>query len=243
MMLTVLLQFLIAHVLGDFVLQPKSLVEKRKLHIKYLLLHVAVHALMLLVIFSQSLNAYWHGIVFILATHLGIDSLKIWYEHKWPTKPFRAFVVDQLLHLLMIGLVTIYYYPDYFQQLVLWSPVNLLYILTFLVLVFVTPIIMRVFFSKWDQEQAFTGKKTDTLLDAGLVIGILERLMVVLFIQLNFLPGIGFLIAAKSIFRFGDLTNAKNTKFTEYILVGTFLSFTIALVLGVLLKLATAKLL
>lgn len=242
-MVIILLQFLLAHVLGDFVLQPKSLVEKRKVHITYLLLHVAVHATVMVLVFSQTLSTHWQGIVFIMATHLGIDSLKIWYEHKWPTKPFRAFVIDQSLHLLMIATVMIYYFPDYFQQLVLWSPANLLYILTFLVIVFVTPIIMRIFFSRWDQEQAFTGKKTDTLLDAGLVIGILERLMVVLFIQLNFLPGIGFLIAAKSIFRFGDLTNAKNTKFTEYILVGTFLSFTIAILLGILLQFARATLL
>ncbi|PVH25367.1 DUF3307 domain-containing protein [Sphingobacterium corticibacter] len=237
-MLIVLLQLLLAHVLGDFVLQPKSLVEKRKIHIKYLLLHVAIHTIALIIIFSQTLKDHWHGVVFIMATHLAIDSLKIWYEHKWPTKPFRAFVFDQILHLLMIAIVIIFYYPDYFQQLQLWSPTNLLYLLTLLVLVFVTPIIMRVFFSRWDTEQAFTGKKTETLLDAGLVIGVLERLMVVIFIQINFLPGIGFLIAAKSIFRFGDLTQAKNTKFTEYILVGTFLSFTIALLLGVLLKYA-----
>lgn len=242
-MMILLLQFLLAHVLGDFVLQPKSLVEKRKVHIKYLLLHVAIHTLALIIIFSQTLLDHWYGIVFIVATHLAIDSLKIWYEHKWPTKPFRAFVIDQLLHLLMIAVVLIFYFPDYFHQLVLWSPVNLLYVLTVLVLVFVTPIIMRVFFSRWDQEQAFTGKKTDTLLDAGLVIGILERLMIVIFIQLNFLPGIGFLLAAKSIFRFGDLTNTKNTKFTEYILLGTFLSFTIALVLGVVLKSARASIL
>ncbi|WP_166334206.1 DUF3307 domain-containing protein [Sphingobacterium chungjuense] len=242
-MLIVLLQFLLAHVLGDFVLQPKSLVEKRRVHIKYLLLHVGIHALALLLIFSATLVDHWQGIIFIVATHLAIDSLKIWYEDQWPTKPFKAFVFDQILHLLMISVVMIFYYPNYFQQLQLWSPTNVLYLLTLLVLVFVTPIIMRVFFSRWDTEQAFTGKKTETLLDAGLVIGILERLMVVIFIQLNFLPGIGFLLAAKSIFRFGDLTNAKNTKFTEYILLGTFLSFTIALLLGVLLKYARENLL
>lgn len=241
-MLSILLQFLLAHVLGDFVLQPKSLVEKRKVHIQYLLLHVAIHTIALLLVFAQTLTIHWQGILFIVATHLAIDSLKIWYEQKWPTKPFRAFVIDQLLHLLMIGIVMIFYYPAYFQQVELWSPTNLLYLLTLLVLLFVTPIIMRVFFSRWDQEQAFTGKKMETLLDAGLLIGILERLMIVIFVQLNFLSGIGFLLAAKSIFRFGDLTNAKNTKFTEYILLGTFLSFGIAILLGVLLKFTRAAL-
>ncbi len=43
----------------------------------------------------------------------------------------------------------------------------------------------------------------------------------------------GFLIAAKSIFRFGDLSKAKDRKLTEYILIGTLLSFGIAIACGV----------
>ncbi|VTP98075.1 Uncharacterised protein [Sphingobacterium daejeonense] len=39
------------------------------------------------------------------------------------------------------------------------------------------------------------------------------------------MEGVGFLLAAKSIFRFGDLTNAKDTKFTEYVLNRDFIEF------------------
>ncbi|TVR27761.1 MAG: DUF3307 domain-containing protein, partial [Balneolaceae bacterium] len=39
-------------------------------------------------------------------------------------------------------------------------------------------------------------------------------------------------LAAKSIFRFGDLTRSKDRKLTEYILVGTLLSFLIAIATG-----------
>ncbi|MFD2598873.1 DUF3307 domain-containing protein [Sphingobacterium corticis] len=237
-MLIIFLQFLVAHVLGDFVFQTKTLVAKRKQNILYLLLHVGIHGLALSLVFCQSLTTWWPGIVFVLATHLAIDSFKILYERKWKSRPFQTFIIDQALHLAMIFLVMFYYFPNYFQHISLWTPVNLLYLLTLLVLLFVTPIMMRTFFAKWDTEHAFTGKKEETLLDAGLVIGILERIMVVVFIQMDFLSGIGFLIGAKSIFRFGDLTNAKNTKFTEYILVGTFLSYALALGIGVMLKLA-----
>jgi hypothetical protein len=45
---------------------------------------------------------------------------------------------------------------------------------------------------------------------------------------------IGFLLAAKSVFRFGDLTRAKNRKLTEYILIGTLLSFLIAIATGLI---------
>ena len=45
-------------------------------------------------------------------------------------------------------------------------------------------------------------------------------------------------MAAKSFFRFGDLKESKNRKLTEYILIGTLLSFAIALFTGlVVLKL------
>ena len=43
---------------------------------------------------------------------------------------------------------------------------------------------------------------------------------------------IGFLLAAKSVFRFGELKDAKDRKLTEYILIGTFLSFGIAIIVS-----------
>ena len=96
---------------------------------------------------------------------------------------------------------------------------------------------MRVLFSKWNQDSEFIMKRSDSLMNAGLFIGIIERLIIVLFLQVGFLSGIGILLAAKSIFRFGDLTNAKDTKFTEYVLLGTLVSFLIAIIVGYLLRL------
>jgi hypothetical protein len=47
---------------------------------------------------------------------------------------------------------------------------------------------------------------------------------------------LGLLLAAKSIFRFGDLTNAKDKNLTEYILIGTLLSFGLAIACAVVYK-------
>lgn len=78
------------------------------------------------------------------------------------------------------------------------------------------------------------------LKDAGKYIGMLERLFVFLFVLTNFWEGIGFLLAAKSIFRFGDLKDTNDVKLTEYILIGTLLSFGLAILIGkVCLKLIT----
>jgi hypothetical protein len=55
---------------------------------------------------------------------------------------------------------------------------------------------------------------------------------------MGYFDAIGFLLAAKSIFRFGDLKEAKDRKLTEYVLIGTLLSFGIALLIGLLVKIS-----
>lgn len=47
-----------------------------------------------------------------------------------------------------------------------------------------------------------------------------------------FLQSDKLLLAAKSVFRFGDLNKAKEIKITEYVLLGTLASFTIALLVA-----------
>ncbi|MBE8720971.1 DUF3307 domain-containing protein [Sphingobacterium pedocola] len=232
-MLTVFLKLLLCHILGDFVLQPKSWVARRKDRIGYLFLHVAIHMSLLVVFFSNDLANWWRNILFITFGHLAIDSLKIWWERMWPYKPVLLFIGDQILHitLLIAVILRVYGVPDQWIQL-LFTDKSLLYLIAFLLVTAVSPIFLRVFFSKWNKESDFYTKRKDTLMDAGMLIGIMERLIIVLFIQVGFLSGIGFLLAAKSIFRFGDLTNAKDTKFTEYILVGTLASFVIAITIG-----------
>ena len=55
-----------------------------------------------------------------------------------------------------------------------------------------------------------------------------------LFLLINQPTGIGFLIAAKSILRFGEIKNASERRVAEYIIIGTFLSFGCALLISVL---------
>lgn len=68
--------------------------------------------------------------------------------------------------------------------------------------------------------------------NAGKWIGYLERILILTFIFTHNIEGIGFLLAAKSVFRFGELNKAKDIKITEYVLIGTFASFTIAILIG-----------
>lgn len=63
-------------------------------------------------------------------------------------------------------------------------------------------------------------------------LGILNVSFILTFILTGNAEGIGFLLAAKSIFRFGELSKAQEIKTTEYVLIGTFASFTIAILIG-----------
>ncbi|PRD56373.1 DUF3307 domain-containing protein [Sphingobacterium gobiense] len=226
------LKLLLAHFIGDFVLQPKSWVQKRREHIGYLLIHIAVHTTLLVLLFIPELPDQWQVILFISCAHLLIDSGKIYFEKRFPKRTFLLFIADQTLHILSLIAVVLYKYGLSIEWETLFSPKSLLYVLAFVLTVFVSPIMLRVFFSKWTAEVDVATKPTKSLVDAGMLIGIMERLLIVLFIQVGFLSGIGFLLGAKSIFRFGDLTNAKDTKFTEYILVGTLASFVAGIAIG-----------
>jgi hypothetical protein len=108
----------------------------------------------------------------------------------------------------------------------------LLLLIFFLLVVFVAAIIIKLIITQWNPEKK--KENDDSLAKAGRYIGILERLFVFTFVITNHWEAIGFLLAAKSVFRFGDLTVSKDRKLTEYILIGTLLSFGLAILLGVL---------
>ena len=69
----------------------------------------------------------------------------------------------------------------------------------------------------------------NTLFNAGRIIGSLERVISFILIAFNQFAAVGFIIAAKSILRFRDLDTAK----TEYVLIGSLLSFGIAILFGI----------
>ena len=81
-------------------------------------------------------------------------------------------------------------------------------------------------------EQSENEESLKGMPNAGKWIGYLERILILTFIYTNNIEGIGFLLAAKSVFRFGELNRAKDIRVTEYVMIGTFVSFTIAIVIG-----------
>jgi hypothetical protein len=90
---------------------------------------------------------------------------------------------------------------------------------------------MKLFISQWNVSEYSTPE--NSLHKAGTYIGMLERLFIFIFIVIGRWEVIGFLLAAKSVFRYGDLSKAGDRKLTEYILIGTLLSFGLAMLIGI----------
>jgi hypothetical protein len=61
--------------------------------------------------------------------------------------------------------------------------------------------------------------------NGGKIIGYLERSLIFMLILVGQPGGIGFLIAAKSILRFGEVKDQQNRMEAEYIIIGTLMSF------------------
>ena len=98
----------------------------------------------------------------------------------------------------------------------------LLLSIAFISITYIASVVIKLLMSRWKQENETTNA-------AGKYIGMMERILVFVFIVLNHWEGVGFLLAAKSVFRFGDLTKSHEVRLTEYILIGTLLSFGIAI--------------
>jgi hypothetical protein len=228
-----LIKLLLAHFIGDFFIQSQKWVtdkETRKLKSPILYVHVAIHITLLFIILWDV--TMWPIILIIGSTHLIIDAIKLITQRESNRR--WLFFVDQMLHLLVIISVYYLFTDNTFSVDDLLTENNLLLATCILFLTLPTSIIMKTIFTKWDISKLT--ENNESLSDAGKYIGILERLLVFVFIIVNHWEAVGFLITAKSVFRFGDLKESKHRKLTEYILIGTLISFGIAIAVGLLFK-------
>ena len=216
------------HLLGDFVFQTNQMVEninQKKLKSPSLYVHVSIHFI-LLIILTGFKKEYIFPSILLAISHLTIDCLtKIYLKNKMNT--ILNFILDQTLHLITIGIYLNHFFPLNLKLGQIFSSKNQLLCVALICLTIVSSIIIKKLMEVLHLQTSPTGLK-----DAGKYIGMLERLFIFLFVVTNFWEGIGFLLAAKSIFRFGDLKESNDVKLTEYILIGTLLSFGLAIFVG-----------
>lgn len=235
--LLILFQLLLAHVLADFVFQPDSWI-KHKRQYKGKSLFLFIHAILagaFTYVFLQELQ-WWYIALFITVTHYFID----WWKLQQKKDNLKYFLLDQLFHLLMILLAWLFLI-DGFKWVMpalavpLNSPAVLSVIIAYLLVIFPAGFFIGKATKRWQEEIEITYRK-NSLEAAGRYIGIFERILVLTFILTNNISAIGFLIAAKSILRFSDKSETGARKQTEYVLIGTLMSFAITILLGLLVQ-------
>jgi len=271
MEINLLLRLVIAHLLTDFVLQPKSWVtdreEKQGKSFK-LYLHVIVTTIVAYAFSGMYSN--WVIPIVIFSSHLLIDYLK----SKTDKDKFSYFIADQAAHLLVIILLWLYIENNWtdispFIQQITASSKFWVIATGYLFVSWPLGIIIGKATQKWrdqitrekvtgtavlpmqqdtvqetDEEEQIPAtteilKKTEEqelgLASAGKWIGICERVLILTFVIMSQYTAIGFLMTAKSILRFSEKETNTQLK-TEYVLVGTLVSFASSALIGVLVQ-------
>lgn len=232
-----LIKWFAAHLIGDFILQNKKMVLDKmrlKLTSKYLYLHSIIHGVLTYII---SMNwSSWFPPLLITATHLIIDIWKLYQKNN-----LIFFFIDQLLHIICIISIWAIYYTfipitlafQHIQQ----SASFWLLLMGYSIIIWPLSMMLGLATQKWRaQIQAQSALNENSLAEAGRWIGIFERVMVFTFIMTNHFEGIGLLITAKSILRFNDIKAPAQRKETEYVLIGTLMSFCISIIIGLIFK-------
>jgi len=176
--------------------------------------------------------SFFYGALAISITHCLVDGIK---KHINNYKYLRkyTFFIDQFFHLLIILAVVLLFnkYCDINPLInISISAKYLLIIAGYIICSKPANIIIKEIFNTF--EITATKGGNDDLPNAGKLIGNAERFLVLTFIVLNQYEAVGFLIAAKSILRFDPSKTSK----TEYVLIGTMLSFGIAIALGIIIN-------
>lgn len=241
--LSLLMALVLVHLVGDFLLQPRRWVEERqRLHHRSprLLLHALLHGglaggvlLAAAGAMARGPAAALYGALAVGASHWLIDLAK----SRWPAGELRGFLLDQAAHLLVLAGLWLIWLESLAPLAALgaWlaTPKALGVATAYLLVTRPMSIAIALVMRRWSAELEDTG----ALASAGARIGVLERLLVLTLVLLDQLTAVGFLLAAKSVLRFGDLRETRDRKLTEYVLLGTLLSVSTTLVLGMLVRL------
>ena len=107
---TLLLYFLLAHFLADYLLQPGKLVRLKIRRYLGVFIHVLVHLGVMILVMAPFLHErrVWIAIGIIYVTHNIIDQTKVQLDKRNPGKTRFFYFLDQFLHWSVIAGVAFY---------------------------------------------------------------------------------------------------------------------------------------
>ncbi len=229
-----LLAVWLAYVLLEFFIWPqhcRQQVERQKfaapcLYWRALLLSLGFT---LLAVYVVGVSSLLFGLSLVLLLVLIV--LPAWLAYLPPSTFYYLFF--QALQFVILGLAVVAV-SDAWQGLnslfgTLMQPKVLLLVLAYLLILNPCSRVLALALRPWNPAVQQAGLYLPM---AGKAIGMVERSLILSCVLLDQTAAIGFIIAAKSIFRFGDLTGQSERKLTEYVLLGTLLSVAMSVFIG-----------
>ena len=244
----VLLALITGHLLGDFVVQSDHMAARKTQSIAWLWLHTLQVAGFTWLFFG-SIQALWI-VCAVTVLHFLTDMIRIEIVSAYSRRHskdklrifrfiFRMFIADQIFHATAIAAIW------YLSASIQWAVATQNIWVTLFGNHYIKGLLLLsgISASVWGAGHALKLQLVlfppitiesgdDGLPRGGRIIGMLERMLIFIFVMAGKPEGVGFLIAAKSVFRIGDLTNREDRHRAEYIMIGTLFSFTYAIILA-----------
>lgn len=254
--LAVFLALLFAHILGDFPLQSRRMVDAKlafraSAYFRHTLVHLGLAA-GALALFTPAplLQVSTFGALALLTLgHLALDLGKSAIIHRRPTLDrLPLFALDQFAHVAVVAaaaLIVVQDVPAIDSLRDFWVQQREALLVIFVVLsacIFPAGYLIRYLLVPLSRELAESASERgdargpiEDLTNAGLYLGWLERTLLVVAFAAGSLTAVGLIMGAKSVARFPEF---KSRAFAEYFLIGTLASVTVAAAGGWVLRLA-----
>jgi len=239
-----LMALLLAHLLGDFPLQPEWVARNKGKQIRPLLLHGIVHLVLAwacLILFAPVLFLSFSSQAVIAgyaAAHLLIDKFRYnLIAKRVLLDNWKSFLLDQLLHIVVLTIAAVLLTPipiTTILQSLQTTPSTKAHILE-VAIIYVAVIFGGGYLIRYltrGLPRSAVQEPQAQLGNAGLYVGWIERFLVITAIAMQSPALVGLILTGKSIARFPEF---KEARFAEYFLIGTLLSISLSVVGGIVL--------
>lgn len=228
-----MLHFFIGHILADYYFQTSIMAKEKESSFKYLFLHCLIYLLTMIVVILPIFNKQlllWACLIAII--HFFIDFCKAFLQKYFEFNSLQSallYFFDQFLHVLTILFVVVCIvlmhinvaYFSFLVELTTIFHIDLTHVLSWVIILLLiikpSSITIRKVLDHFDPKTT-----DDGVTNAGALIGIFERLLILFMLYAHQYAAIGFVLTAKSIARYNKI--AEEPKFAEYYLLGTLLS-------------------
>ena len=244
---TLLLFFLLVHIIGDYYLQNNNIAKEKMKNLKALWKHCGLYAAVFLaitafywtvpVIITAAALAFMHGLIdfikYKIAKNHAVSREQDALDMASAAYKANLYCFDQGLHILSI-LIAVIILRSCTIQIATWPylqtignplPIDPVTALkwSLLVLFICKPvnITIKSLISHYSPKTC-----EPSIANAGAFIGTLERIVIILLLSIGEYSAIGLVLAAKSVARYEQL---KEKQFAEYYLLGTLLSTLLAI--------------